>query len=191
MGGRLFADRDNEQERESLMSIYAIKLDSERCISCHACEVHCQNKNGLAPSDKLGQLHTVGPAQLGGKARVVSAFLPCFHCDDPWCVPACPTGAMKKRPEDGLVYVEASLCVGCQGCMEACPWGVPQWDASTGKVIKCDGCRERVSAGQKPACVAGCTTHALSFTLPNAGSKRVRQAYAKLVASRKQPRKPQ
>jgi Fe-S-cluster-containing dehydrogenase component len=171
------------------MSVYAIKLDTERCISCHACEVHCQAKNCLPQGAKLGRLFTVGPALLGGKARVVSAFLPCFHCEQPWCVPACPTGAMQRRESDGVVFVEASLCVGCKGCIDACPWKVPQWDASTGKVIKCDYCRDRVDEGQAPACVAGCTTSALSFSRPNSNSKRARAAFAKLVATNKQARR--
>ena len=90
-------------------------------------------------------------------------FMPCFHCAEPWCVPVCPTGAMRKRPKDGIVYVEQSLCVGCKSCITACPWGAPQWQPQIGKVVKCDYCMDRVDQGLKPACVTKCVTHCLHF----------------------------
>jgi Fe-S-cluster-containing dehydrogenase component len=46
-------------------------------------------------------------------------------------------------------------------------------------VVKCDGCYERVMQGSEPACVAGCTTHALSFSRPNENVRRARLRYAK------------
>jgi Fe-S-cluster-containing dehydrogenase component len=160
------------------MSKYLIKLDPQRCISCKACEVQCQTKNQLPPGAKLGVLISAGPLMASGKPQVVSAFMPCFHCEEPWCVAACPNGAMIKREEDGLVYVDKDLCVGCRACIQACPWNVPHWDETTGKVIKCDFCRDRVEAGQLPACVAGCTTHALSFSKPNENARKARNVYA-------------
>jgi Fe-S-cluster-containing dehydrogenase component len=54
---------------------------------------------------------------------------------------------MRKRPEDGIVYVEPALCVGCKSCIAACPWGAPQWNPETGKVVKCDYCMDRVDQG--------------------------------------------
>ena len=74
-------------------------------------------------------------------------FMPCYHCEDPWCVRACPTGAMQKREKDGIVFVESPLCVGCKSCIAACPWGVPQWDPATNKVVKCDYCKDRIDVG--------------------------------------------
>lgn len=161
------------------MSKYMIKLDPQRCISCKACEVHCQTKNQLPAGAKLGVLISAGPVLTSaGKPQVVSAFMPCFHCEEPWCVAACPNGAMIKRDEDGLVYVDKDLCVGCRACIQACPWKVPHFDETTGKVIKCDYCRDRIEAGQVPACVAGCTTHALSFSKPNENARKARAVYA-------------
>ena len=71
------------------------------------------------------------------------------------------------------------LCIGCKACILACPWAVPQWDETTGKAIKCDYCMDRVDQGLDPACVSGCTAHALSFTRPNKESDRVREEYAR------------
>jgi Fe-S-cluster-containing dehydrogenase component len=78
---------------------------------------------------------------------------------------------MQRRAEDGIVFVEASLCVGCEACVTACPWGVPQWNAAAGSVVKCDHCRERVDRGLRPACVTKCTAHALEWTTADEGSR--------------------
>jgi len=159
------------------MSLYAITTDAGRCIDCKACEVHCKAYNRVPQGARLGQLVSVGPVNRGGKPRSLSLFMPCFHCEKPWCVKACPTGAMTRREADGIVYVESRLCVGCKACILACPWSVPQWDEAAGKAIKCDFCRERVDAGKKPACVTACTTHALDFVKPNEASRAARAAW--------------
>lgn len=70
---------------------------------------------------------------------------------------------MQKREKDGIVFLDHSLCVGCKTCISACPWGAPQWNGDTGKVVKCDYCMDRVDEGLKPACVTACTTHCLDF----------------------------
>lgn len=163
------------------MSQYLLKYEPQRCIGCQACEVHCLSHNHLTATTGLGVLVTVGPVATEGKPQVHSAFMPCFHCEKPWCVAACPTRAMVKRESDGIVYVEKDLCVGCKACIEACPWKVPKWDEPSGKVNKCDYCRERVAEGLNPACVSGCTAHALTFSRPNDTSKRIRAAYAKAL----------
>ena len=166
-----------------------IQFDPRRCIACKACEVHCQAAHQTASDVKMGLLVTAEPA-CGGDGdrsvvRILSAFRACFHCDEPWCMAACPVDAIKKRTEDGIVYVEANLCVGCKACIEACPWRVPQWDESSGKVLKCDYCRERIDAGDAPACVAACTAHALSFGRPNRGTRKTRVDYAKSLLEKK------
>ncbi len=159
------------------MSAYFIKTNNKRCISCKACEVHCKVNNRVPLGARLGQMVTAGPVERGGLPKIRNLFMPCFHCEEPWCVPACPTGAMTRREEDGIVFIQAELCVGCKACIIACPWNVPQWDEAAGKAIKCDFCRERIDAGKKPACVTACTTHALEFVRPNEASQSVRSAY--------------
>ncbi|MGC2691687.1 MAG: 4Fe-4S dicluster domain-containing protein, partial [Desulfobaccales bacterium] len=105
------------------MSLYYLLQDQKKCIGCLSCEVHCKSNKGLPLGPRLGQIIPVGPKMVGAVPRMGFIFMPCFHCTEPWCVPVCPTGAMRKRPKDGIVYVEQSLCVGCKSCITACPWG--------------------------------------------------------------------
>jgi Fe-S-cluster-containing dehydrogenase component len=69
----------------------------------------------------------------------------------------CPTGAISKRGEDGIVVVDKEKCNGCQDCLTACPFGVPQF-GNDGIMQKCDFCLE---LGGEPACVAHCPAEAL------------------------------
>ena len=50
-------------------------------------------------------------------------YLPrmCNHCTEPACVEACPSGAMFKREEDGLVLRDEDRCQSNQACAQACP----------------------------------------------------------------------
>jgi Fe-S-cluster-containing dehydrogenase component len=109
--------------------------------------------------------------------------MPCFHCEDPWCVAACPTGAMQKRAKDGIVFIDFDLCVGCKACITACPWGAPQWNPETGKAVKCDYCMDRVDQGLKPACVTVCTTHCLDFGKVEDMTRIRRERHAQAVAA--------
>ena len=42
------------------------------------------------------------------------------------------------------------------------PFGAPRYRASDGKMVKCDGCNERVKNGMQPACVRACSFGALT-----------------------------
>ncbi len=149
------------------MSLYKIKLNKERCILCHACEIHCQVQNRMPPSLRLNSITAQGPeADDEGRPRMKPKYQPCLHCKKPECVAACPTGALYIRESDALVLLKEELCDGCQACVSACPWSVPRMHPATGKMIKCDLCMERIDRGLDPACVAGCTGHALTFVRP-------------------------
>ena len=144
------------------MNKYLIHLNSKRCIGCHGCEVHCKTNKGLPPGPMLCEISHEPLRSARGVPRTEFRFRSCYHCEDPQCLPACPTGAMRKR-EDGIVFVEQETCIGCMACQQACPWDVPQLNPATGKAVKCDYCLDRVDRGLKPACVAKCATHALRF----------------------------
>lgn len=145
------------------MSRYLLSHDHDNCIGCQACEIHCKTNKGLSPQVSLCKIVTVGPIMAKPAPRVRFVFMPCFHCEDAWCLNACPTGAIKRRASDGIVYIEQSLCIGCKSCVAACPWGAAQFDAERGKAVKCDYCMDRLDAGLQPACVTKCVTQCLAL----------------------------
>ena len=164
------------------MSKYYLIQDTKKCIGCHACEIQCKTNKSLPPGPRLCQIVEVGPQLIDNIPRASYIFMPCFHCQNPWCVAACPTGAMTRREKDGIVYVDHNLCVGCKTCISACPWGAPQWDPEKGKVVKCDYCMDRLDAGLKPACVTVCTTHCLKFDRAEHIPQTKRDRYARAMA---------
>jgi len=87
----------------------------------------------------------------------------CNHCLSPACIVHCPADAIIKDEETGLVYIDEELCIGCGDCVEACPFDEPRMDPVADVAIKCDGCLERVRAGQKQICVQACPLRALEM----------------------------
>jgi Fe-S-cluster-containing dehydrogenase component len=156
-------------------------VEASRCIGCFGCEAACKMEHDLPGEPRPIRVIQVGP--VGAGQELVMSFQPsvCYHCDRPACVLACPTGAMQKR-EDGIVFSDPELCIGCQTCAVACPFGVPQLNPATGKIAKCDGCRARVDQGLWPACVVKCPTETLIFGTPARTVQEIRIQEALKVA---------
>jgi len=90
--------------------------------------------------------------------RVVFSYLPriCNHCLNPACVAACPSGAIYKRAEDGIVLVDENKCRAWRMCVAACPYKKVYYNWNTGKSEKCILCFPRLETGQAPACAHSC-----------------------------------
>jgi len=90
--------------------------------------------------------------------RVVFNYLPriCNHCLNPACVAACPSGAIYKRAEDGIVLVNENKCRAWRMCVAACPYKKVYYNWNTGKSEKCILCFPRMETGQAPACAHSC-----------------------------------
>ncbi|MYW01946.1 nitrate reductase subunit beta [Streptomyces sp. SID3343] len=85
-------------------------------------------------------------------------YLPriCEHCLNPSCVAACPSGAMYKREEDGIVLVDQDDCRGWRMCVSACPYKKVYFNHKTGKAEKCTMCYPRIEVGLPTVCSETC-----------------------------------
>lgn len=85
-------------------------------------------------------------------------YLPriCNHCLNPACVAACPSGAIYKRGEDGVVLINQNVCRAWRMCVTACPYKKTFYNWNTGKSEKCILCYPRIEAGLAPACMHTC-----------------------------------
>ncbi len=85
-------------------------------------------------------------------------YLPrlCEHCLNPACVAACPSGAIYKREEDGIVLIDQDKCRGWRMCVSGCPYKKIYYNWSSGKSEKCIFCYPRIEAGQPTVCSETC-----------------------------------
>jgi Fe-S-cluster-containing dehydrogenase component/formate-dependent nitrite reductase membrane component NrfD len=146
-------------------------IDHDRCIGCHACSVACKAENGVP----LGNFRTwVKQVEKGAGQGVKRHFgvLRCNQCENPPCVEICPTAAMFRR-DDGIVDFDSSICIGCKGCIQACPYDAIAIDPRTNTADKCNFCAHRIEVGLEPACVSACPTSALAVSDLNDPTSRV------------------
>ncbi|WP_418914791.1 4Fe-4S dicluster domain-containing protein [Adlercreutzia sp.] len=136
--------------------------DQTVCIGCRTCQVACKNKNQLEVGTLFRQVHTFETGSFPN-ARVYHYAATCNHCENPACVAVCPNAAMFIDETDGTVQHDDTKCIGCEYCVKACPYGVPQYIESKSKTHKCDACYQLRAIGEQPACVAGCPMRALEF----------------------------
>jgi len=95
-------------------------VDLNRCVGCQTCTIACKHANDTPPEV---QWRRVLDVELGSFPDVQRLFMVtgCQHCEEPPCVPVCPTGATAQRA-DGLVTMDYDLCIGCSYCAVSCPY---------------------------------------------------------------------
>ncbi len=161
----------------------ALVIDLEVCVGCHACVTNCKQWNTSGQAGPLADIDPYGAQPSGTFFNRVQTFevgtfpttqtvhfpKSCLHCEDPPCVPVCPTGASYKRESDGIVLVDADKCIGCAYCAWACPYGAREMDEASKVMTKCTLCVDRIEdtrlpvAERQPACVLACPTNARLF----------------------------
>ena len=165
------------------MTQLALVIDLNVCVGCSACVTSCKewNTSGSAGPMSDFNMYSEDPTgtffnrvqsyEVGEFPNTETVHFPksCLHCEDPPCVPVCPTGASYKRKEDGIVLVDYDKCIGCKYCTWACPYGAREIDEEQKVMKKCTLCVDRIydtdlpEERRKPACVLACPTTARLF----------------------------
>jgi len=85
-------------------------------------------------------------------------YLPriCEHCLNPACVASCPSGALYKRDEDGIVLVDQERCRGWRYCVSGCPYKKVYFNWTKGQSEKCVFCYPRIESGLPTLCAHSC-----------------------------------
>lgn len=153
------------------MAQYGFYFDNSRCSGCKTCVMACKDYNDTSLEVAYRKVYdyeggTWQAAEDGTYTTdcwMYHLSLGCQHCTNPACVSVCPTTAMHKDPETGIVSVDKNKCIGCGYCAMACPYNVPKVDKSVGHSVKCDGCSSRLAEGKRPICVEACPLRAMDF----------------------------
>lgn len=118
--------------------------------------------------DDLAGVNTTGSGDVNFKnldyqiylqfKKVFMFYLPrlCEHCLNPACVASCPSGALYKREEDGIVLVDQERCRGWRYCVSGCPYKKVYYNWQTGRSEKCIFCYPRIEAGMTSLCSETC-----------------------------------
>lgn len=163
----------------------AMVIDTDRCTRCDDCVRACATTHGGSPVF-VRQGPQYGPWMFAQA---------CMHCEDPVCMIGCPTGAIHRDHESGLVDINQQTCIGCKGCAESCPYGnirmvISEDDRGRARVdqksglpilqaSKCDLCAD---TGGHPACQSACPHDAL-FRIDMGDLEQVSQRMEKRASS--------
>lgn len=131
-----------------------IRIEPAKCIGCKSCELACSFKHRGEFSPSRSRIVN---EVFVDEAKFITVT--CMQCDEPWCLKACPKGAIDKDAVSGVVTVDEVKCVGCRTCVSACPFGMITYQADSRKADKCNLC-----GGDFPECVTFCPTHCLTFS---------------------------
>ncbi len=149
-----------------------------KCTRCHACVAACRIEHFLPMGMNWPRLIAWETDVPGEELTTIPVR--CNQCKEAPCVEVCPAEATKKR-EDGIVYVDNDICVGCRYCIIACPYqnrtflsrdkdtgyfpgysrtrfekaGRKIYPHTVGTTEKCDFCMERIDAGLAKGLVPG------------------------------------
>lgn len=151
------------------MSQYGMIIDQDRCVGCRTCMAACKMEHNVPAKvfrmkvfNQEGRITNDRVTTKNGKYQLSWTPVPCMQCREPACVEECPANAITKR-DDGVVYIDQDKCIGCETCLSACPYGVPEMMEQYGVADKCDMCRHRIDTGKNPICVDVCPSRAISF----------------------------
>ena len=137
------------------------RIDTAACTGCGTCAKICPR--GIISmvdqaSSPTASVVTCKNTMAGAKTRKVCS-VGCIGCQK--CAKTCPTQSITV--ENNLARIDTDTCIGCGTCAIVCPYNAPKVDEEKKKAVRCNGCAERVAAGEKPVCVEACPARALDF----------------------------
>lgn len=164
-----------------------ILIYPDRCMGCKSCMNACALEHSASKSlyDALKERPRPKPAFFveamghpgslpaiiamrhppasfaSGESDTLRAIpINCRQCEEPLCVSVCPSKALMKEPDTGLIAYQRERCLGCWMCMMSCPFGaIVEASSPPGGPYRCDRCPGR----SEPACVSACPTSALQY----------------------------
>jgi len=140
-------------KRDSNMTPKTLSVDPAKCSGCKDCELACAKRhNGINKPTRSRIRIIQGDVRDG-------FYLPmtCQQCESPPCLAACPNNAISRDNALNRVMIQDALCIGCQMCVSACPFGAMLFDSDLGLAFKCDLC------DGDPDCVRVCEPKALDY----------------------------
>ena len=150
-------------------------IDVGICNGCYSCQIACKDEhvgNDWSPYAKpepdTGQFWMRLTEHIRGtvpKVKMHYIPIPCMHCDEAPCIPACPIEGVIYKRDDGLVIIDPEKCTGCKGCVDVCPYNAIFFNESLNIAQKCTGCAHLLDGGEwkVPRCADACPTEAIKF----------------------------
>ncbi len=136
-------------------------VDLDLCMGCKACEVSCKVENEVPLSSWRLRVKYVDQGLFPDTSRTFTP-LRCNHCESAPCERICPVSALHYL-DNGIVNIDKDRCIGCAGCIMACPYGAIYMDPETNTADKCTYCAHRIASSMMPACVVACPVEANIF----------------------------
>jgi len=130
--------------------VLRLTVSKSRCTGCRFCESVCTFSHHLKTQLENARIR-IRQGVVEDPSHTLNVCRQCATCPP---LDACPTSALTRDPETGILHLDGVLCpAGCDLCVEACPLGAIH-HAMDGLTL-CDLC------GGDPECVKVCYTEAL------------------------------